>query len=84
MNYKGFTSVELRKPKRSLFNLSHEKRVSSRMGRLTPILCVETLPNDTFKGSSEVLIKVAPMLAPIFHKVNLFVHFFFVPTRLLS
>lgn len=81
--YKGFTQVELRKPKRSMFDLSHESRVSSRMGRLTPIVCIETLPNDTFSVSSEVLIKLAPLIAPMFHRLNLYVHYFFVPNRLL-
>lgn len=82
-SYKGFTSVELRKPTRSTFDLSHEKRVSSRIGKLTPILCVETMPNDTFYGSSEVLIKLAPLIFPIFHRLNLYIHFFFVPDRIL-
>lgn len=81
--FKGFTSVELRRPGRSTFDLSHEKRLSTRIGKLTPILCTETMPNDTFYGSSEVLIKLAPMIAPIFHRLNLYVHFFFVPNRLL-
>ena len=82
-NYKGFTSVELRKPKRSLFDLSHERRTSTRMGKLTPIVCMETIPNDTFKVNSEVMMRLAPLLAPIYHRVNVFVHFFFVPNRLL-
>lgn len=81
--YKGFTTVELTKPKRSTFDLSHEKRVSTRMGRLTPVFISETLPNDTFRVSTEVLIKLAPLIAPIFHRINLYVHFFFVPNRLL-
>lgn len=82
-NYKGFTNVELTRPKRSTFNMSHEKRVSTRMGKLTPILCIETLPNDTFIVSSEVLIKLAPMIVPIFQRLQMYVHFFFVPNRLL-
>lgn len=82
-NYKGFTSVELRRPTRSNFDLSHEKRVSSRIGKLTPILITETMPNDTFRGSSEVLAKLAPLIAPIYHRLNLFIHYFFVPNRLL-
>lgn len=81
--FKGFTSVELRRPQRSTFDLSHEKRISSRIGKLTPVLITETMPNDTFYGSTEVLIKLAPMLAPIFHRLNLYVHYFFVPNRLL-
>lgn len=81
--YKGFTSVELRKPKRSMFDLSHERRLSTRMGKLTPIFITETMPNDTFKMNSEVMLRLAPLIAPIMHRVNVFVHFFFVPNRLL-
>lgn len=81
--YKGFSSVELRRPKRSQFDLSHEKRMSTRMGRLTPVFISETMPNDTFKLNTEVMLRLAPLLAPIMHRVNVFVHFFFVPNRLL-
>lgn len=81
--YKGFDSVELRKPKRSTFNLSHERRLSTRMGKLTPVFMSETMPNDTFSCNSEIMLRLAPLLAPIMHRVNVFVHFFFVPNRLL-
>lgn len=81
--FKGFSSVELRKPQRSKFDLSHESRLSTRMGRLTPIFITETMPNDTFHINSEVMIRLAPLLAPIMHRVNVYVHFFFVPNRLL-
>lgn len=83
MSYKGFNSVELRKPKRSLFDMSHEKRLTTRMGKLTPILIRETIPNDTFTVNSEVMLRLAPLLAPIMHRVNVYVHFFFVANRLL-
>lgn len=82
--YQGFTNVELSRPKRSTFNMSHEKRVSTRMGKLTPIFVAETLPNDTFIVSSEVLVKLAPLVAPIFQRIMMYVHFFFVPNRLLA
>lgn len=81
--YAGFNSVELRKPKRSTFDLGHEVRLSTRMGRLTPVFITETLPNDTFVGQSEVLVKFAPMIAPIMHRVNVYIHNFFVPNRIL-
>jgi len=81
--FKGFTDVQLRKPKRSKFDLSHEKRLSTRMGRLTPVFVTETIPNDTFKCNTEVLLRLAPLLAPIMHRVNVFIHYFFVPNRLL-
>lgn len=81
--YKGNTQVELRRPQKSKFDLSHEKKLSTRMGRLTPIVCQEVLPGDKFRGSSEILLRLAPLLAPIFDSITLFVHYFFVPNRLL-
>ena len=81
--YKGFTQVKLSKPERSRFDLSHEKKLTTRMGKLVPIMMTEVMPNDTFKGNSEVLVRLAPMLAPIYHRVNVFVHHFYVPIRIL-
>ena len=32
---------------------------------------------------SEVLVKLAPLIAPIMHRVDCFTHYFFVPNRLV-
>lgn len=82
-SFKGFTSVELKKPTRSVFDLSHEKRISFKMGKLVPVFISETVPNDTFHCNTEIMLRLAPLLAPIMHRVNVFVHYFFVPNRLL-
>lgn len=81
--YKGNTEVQLARPKKSVFDLSHERRLSTRMGRLTPVLVEEAIPTDVFKGSSEILLRLAPLLAPIYDQIILYVHYFFVPNRLL-
>lgn len=81
--FAGFSSVQLTKPKRSQFDLSHQKRMTTRMGRLTPVYIQECIPSDTFRGSSEILVRLAPLLAPIYDSIQLFVHFFFVPNRLI-
>lgn len=81
--YAGFSSVKMQRPQRSLFDLSHYKRSSTRAGRLTPVLLTECVPSDTFNGSSEILVRVAPLLAPLYDTLILFVHFFFVPNRLV-
>ncbi len=78
-----FSSVRLRKPKRNRFNLSHSNKLTAKFGKLIPIMCVPTLPGDTFKCNSELLVRFAPMLAPIMHEVNVYTHFFFVPNRLI-
>lgn len=54
------------------------------MGKLTPVFISETIPNDTFYGNIETMVRVAPMLAPIMHLVNVSVHVFFVPNRILT
>lgn len=70
--------------KRSVFDLTHERKLSCDMGKLIPIMCEEVVPGDSFKVRTEMLIRIAPMLAPVMHRMNAFTHFFFVPTRLLQ
>lgn len=82
-NFAGFNSVQLTKPQRSQFDLSHFKRTSTRMGRLTPVFISECVPSDTFHGSSEILLRLAPLLSPIYDNIQLYVHFYFIPNRLL-
>lgn len=78
-----FSQSPLKKPKRNVFNLSHSVKMSHNMGPLTPILCIEAVPGDMFRGSANALIRLAPMLAPMMHKVNVYTHFFFVPHRIV-
>ena len=78
-----FNVFPVRKPKGNLFNLSHERKMSFNMGSLVPMYLQDVVPGDRFKVRSEVLMRLAPMLAPVMHRVNVFVHFFFVPNRLV-
>jgi len=80
---KLFDSVQIRKPKMSKFDLTHERKLSMNMGTLVPIMCEEIIPGDKFRVSSETFVRMAPMLAPMMHRVNVFVHYFFVPNRLV-
>ena len=52
-------------------------------GKLTPFMCMEVLPGDSFKVNSEVFARVAPMVAPIMSRVDIKTYFFFVPNRIL-
>lgn len=78
-----FKSIPKPKLKRNTFNLSHEVKLSTDLGRLTPIICEPVVPGDTWKMYTEILIRVAPLLAPVMHRVNVYTHFFFVPNRLI-
>lgn len=78
-----FNTIQINKPKRNFFDLSHERKFSCNMGELVPILVQEVLPGDTFNVTNQQLVRFAPMLAPIMHKVDVFTHYFFVPNRLV-
>lgn len=78
-----FASIGGLKPKRTTFDLGHEVKMSFKMGKLTPFMCKEVIPGDTFNCSAEIFMRLAPMLAPVMHRVNVFTHFFFVPSRII-
>lgn len=78
-----FTNIQFTKPKRNKFDLSHDKKLTLRMGELVPIMCQEVLPSDSFYIDTAQVMRMAPMLAPIMHKIDVYTHFFFVPNRIL-
>lgn len=78
-----FTNIRLKKPKRNKFDLSHDKKLTLKMGELIPIMCQEILPSDTWYIDTAQVMRMAPMLAPIMHKIDVYTHFFFVPNRIL-
>lgn len=78
-----FNSTIHTKQRKNAFSLSHDIKTSLKFGALYPILCEETLPGDIFQGNTQILMRMAPMLAPVMHKINAYVHFFYVPNRIL-
>lgn len=78
-----FNSVPITKPKRNLFNLSYSNRFSCKLGQLVPIFCKPVVPGDTFKVSSEIFIRTAPLVSPMYQEMKVYVHYFYVPNRLI-
>lgn len=70
-------------PGRSLFNLSYEKKFTCDMAQLIPVMCDEVVPGDYFELGNEAVIRFQPLVAPVLHEINMYVHYFFVPYRLL-
>lgn len=68
---------------RNVFDLSHDVKLSSKMGQLLPIGVFEALPGDKWTVKADAFVRFAPLLAPIMHKVDIGFDFFFVPNRLL-
>lgn len=78
-----FNSIQLTKPKKNVFDLTHDVKLSADMGNLTPILTLECVPGDKFELSCESMIRFAPMIAPVMHRMDVTMHYFFVPNRIL-
>lgn len=78
-----FNSIQLKRPKSNVFDLTHDVKQSMRMGELTPILCMECIPGDRVTVGCDSLVRFMPMIAPVMHRFDVTMHYFFVPNRLL-
>ena len=70
-------------PRRSVFDLSYEKKLTCDMAQLIPVMCDEVVPGDFFQIGNQAVVRFQPLVAPILHEINMYVHYFFVPYRLL-
>jgi len=78
-----FQSVKRSKIPRANFNLSHEVKLSAKLGQLLPVLCEEVVPGDKWHISSETMVRLAPLISPVMHRMNVYMHYFYVPNRLI-
>ena len=69
--------------KRSKHNLSYTKLFSCDMGELIPAGVTEVLPGDTLRINTNALVRAAALLSPVMHPVNVRIHHWFVPNRLI-
>lgn len=78
-----FSKVKAVRPKRSTFDLTHSNKLTCNMGELVPFMCQPVVPGDTWSNRSKLLIRFAPLIAPVMHKISVYTHFFYVPYRLV-
>lgn len=78
-----FNSIKVQRPKKNVFDLSHDVKTSMDMGELVPVMCMEAIPGDSYNLSCETLLRFAPLVAPVMHRMDVSVHYFFVPNRIL-
>lgn len=79
----GWPSVGECKVKRHKHSLSHYRLFTGDMGELLPVGCVEVLPGDSFQHRASCLIRLSPLVAPVMHPVDVRLHHWFVPNRLV-
>lgn len=53
------------------------------MGQLVPVGHFDVLPGDSVRMATSALIRVSPLMAPVMHPVQVRVHHWFVPYRVL-
>lgn len=78
-----FNSIKLQKPKSNVFDLTHDVKLSFNMGKLVPVMCLEAVPGDKFHISCQSLLRFAPLISPVMHRMDVTFHYFFVPNRIL-
>lgn len=78
-----FSSVRMPRIKKTAFDLSFENKLSCNMGQLVPVFCKEVLPGDKWRAQTTTLIRFSPLRSPIMQSIDAYVHYFFVPNRLL-
>lgn len=79
----ALNSIKVAAPSTNAFDLSHDVKLSCDMGKLIPVLAMEVIPGDRVRLGCENLIRLAPMLAPMMHRVDVRVEYFFVPNRII-
>lgn len=78
-----FRQIRRQRLPRSGFDLSHNKKLTADMGKLYPILFQDVVPGDTFRLNTSIFCRLAPMIAPMMSRVNIYTYYFFVPKRLV-
>ena len=80
---KQFEAINLHSVPRNKFNLSYNSRGSYNFAWLYPVDFELCCPGDTYSIKRSAIIKAAPMVAPIYQKIDISFHTFFVPLRII-
>lgn len=80
---KIFTAQKIDVPNRSGFDMSHENMGTLKVGTLTPILCEEVLPNETYSIGTLMQLQLPPMATNFYGRVDCRIEAFFVPNRII-
>lgn len=78
-----FNTVAMPRVPRNNFDLGHEVKMSMNIGALVPCCVIDCIPGDYFRITPEIMMRFAPLIAPVMHSVQAFTHYYFVPYRIL-
>lgn len=69
--------------KRYKHNLSHYHLTTMDQGYLVPVSNIEVIMGDSIRQVSAAMLRVAPLAAPVMHPVDVRLHHWFVPYRVI-
>ncbi|MGM9811051.1 MAG: major capsid protein [Paludibacteraceae bacterium] len=75
--------INLEQIPRSGFDLSYNNKGTGKIGRIIPIRCMETLPGDSIKGSSQIAMQFEPLAVPILANMRLKSETWYCPNHIL-
>lgn len=78
-----FNQVQFNRVKKNTFDLTHDRKLSCKMGELIPVMMMEVVPGDVVSVKPNVFVRFAPLIAPVMHRASVYCHTFFVPNRIL-
>ena len=78
-----FNSIKINAPKSNTFDLTHDVKMSGKMGNLMPVMAMECVPGDKITLGADTLIRFAPLIAPVMHRMDVTIHYFFSPNRIV-
>lgn len=78
-----FNTIKLADTNTNQFDLSHDVKMSCQMGKLYPIMVMECVPGDNVRIGCESLLRFSPLVSPVMHRMDVTMHYYFVPNRLV-
>lgn len=70
--------------RRRAFNLSYRNDFTMNLGELVPVYWQDLIPNTSWHCRTHGLVRFMPMVAPIMDNINMYVHFWQAPRRILE
>lgn len=67
--------------KRNTFDLSYSNNLSLKFGKLTPVMCKEVVPGDSFQIDANFGLRLMPTVFPVQSRMRADLHFFYVRNR---
>ena len=75
--------IDLEQIPRSGFDLSYNNKGTCQVGRIVPTRCMEMMPGDSVKGSTQVAMQFEPLAVPILANMRCKQEDWYVPNHIL-